>query len=201
MTLNDFRQARSGAKRAAILGAARASFTERGFSGASTLDVAKQAGVSTATLYRHFPTKLDLFSAVLREAVEELSESLATTGAGGLDALCAAYAALLSTPSTRSLVRLAITSGDPALAERFYEAGKAATATLFITAVREEVAGGRVTDEADPGQLMGMIEHPTLLLGLLAGDDRPTARPPEAIAAAALKTWRSAFGQNTERRS
>ena len=39
------------------------------------LDVAKEAGVAIATLYRYFPSKTDLFVAVLHGQVERLSES------------------------------------------------------------------------------------------------------------------------------
>lgn len=193
MTLQDFREARAGAKRSLILQAARQAFAARGIAAVSTLEVANMAGVSTATLYRYFPTKLDLFSAVLNESVGDMRKIL-SEGTGDLDALCVAFAALLSTPQARSLVRMAITSGNAELMQRFYEGGKAATRQLFDMAVEREVSAGRIVTDADPGQLMGMIEHSTLLLGLLAGDDCPTVHPPEHIANEALSTWRARFG-------
>lgn len=39
------------------------------------LDVAKEAGVAIATLYRYFPSKTDLFVAVLHSQIERLSET------------------------------------------------------------------------------------------------------------------------------
>lgn len=194
MTVEQFRATRGDAKRAAVLSAARRTFAVRGFAETSTLEIANQAGVSTATLYRHFPTKLDLFAAVLDDAVATLAASLSAGGVRGIEDLCSAYATLLAEPETRSLIRLAIGATDVALARRFYESGKAATSDVFASAVAGEVASGRVRDGADPGQLMGMIEHPTLLLGLLAGDHRPPAQPPVIIAESALTTWRARFG-------
>jgi AcrR family transcriptional regulator len=37
-------------------------------------DIARDAGVGIGTLYRHFPTRLDLFGAVFRDEAEELRE-------------------------------------------------------------------------------------------------------------------------------
>lgn len=60
--------------RARLLAAARAVFSKEG--GAASMDaVAREAGVGVGTLYRHFPTRIDLVEAVYREDVEELSET------------------------------------------------------------------------------------------------------------------------------
>ncbi|MFI0775296.1 TetR/AcrR family transcriptional regulator [Streptomyces sp. NPDC021212] len=52
--------------RDALLGAARECFAERGLE-APLEQVAKQAGLAIGTLYRHFPTRLDLVQAVFAE--------------------------------------------------------------------------------------------------------------------------------------
>lgn len=52
-----------------VLDAATAAFDEQG-TDASLEDVAKAAGVGVGTLYRHFPTRLDLIEAVYRSNVE-----------------------------------------------------------------------------------------------------------------------------------
>jgi len=58
-------QTRSEKKRAAILSAATDAFREHGFQGTSMDEVAKLASVSKRTVYNHFPSKDDLFMAVL----------------------------------------------------------------------------------------------------------------------------------------
>ena len=59
--------------REAIIAAARAAFTERGYAGASTADIARRAGVSEGALFHHFPAKLGLFEAVFVEVEGELN--------------------------------------------------------------------------------------------------------------------------------
>jgi AcrR family transcriptional regulator len=49
-------------KREAILQAALKLFTERGFDGTPTAMISQEAGVSTGTLFRYFPTKEDLIN-------------------------------------------------------------------------------------------------------------------------------------------
>src|ERR1017187_2616883 len=55
-----------------ILEVAKAAFTRQG-ANASLEEIAKQAGVGTGTLYRHFPTRDELIEAVYRTEVEKLA--------------------------------------------------------------------------------------------------------------------------------
>ncbi|HEY5744054.1 MAG TPA: TetR/AcrR family transcriptional regulator [Terrimicrobiaceae bacterium] len=58
-----------------ILTAARELFAARGFKGTTTAAIARNAGLNEALIFRHFPAKQDLFTAILRNKLEE--ESLA----------------------------------------------------------------------------------------------------------------------------
>jgi AcrR family transcriptional regulator len=60
-----------------LVAAARAELREHQ-AGASLEDIARRAGVGIGTLYRHFPTRLDLLEAVYREDVEALAAATAT---------------------------------------------------------------------------------------------------------------------------
>jgi AcrR family transcriptional regulator len=51
-------------RRAAIIRAVRGVFAEKGFDGTTTRDLAEAAGVSEALLFKHFPTKEALFTAM-----------------------------------------------------------------------------------------------------------------------------------------
>ena len=51
-----------------ILDAARAVFLAHGFTKASTIDIARRAGVSEGSIFNRFPTKDDLFRAAMDEA-------------------------------------------------------------------------------------------------------------------------------------
>ena len=69
-----------------------------GYGSASVLAIAERAGVSAGALYRHFPSKAELFIEVLRRAGEqELAEmnaaaTRAETCVGRLEAVVATYA-------------------------------------------------------------------------------------------------------------
>lgn len=54
----------SDERRDQILSAALRVFADRGFHGATTRELAKAAGVSEALMFRHFPTKEDLYAAL-----------------------------------------------------------------------------------------------------------------------------------------
>jgi len=62
-------------RRAQVLDAARAVFVESGYYSAGMDDIAERAGVSKPVLYQHFPSKLDLYLALLDAGIEELLAS------------------------------------------------------------------------------------------------------------------------------
>src|SRR3974390_1597327 len=63
------RARRKDARPGEIIAAALASFAERGYAATKLEDVAAAAGISKGTIYLYFPTKEDLFRAVVRQAV------------------------------------------------------------------------------------------------------------------------------------
>ncbi|MFF4535185.1 TetR/AcrR family transcriptional regulator [Streptomyces aureus] len=72
-----------------LLDAAAAVFAASGVE-APVRDIAARAGVGTATIYRHFPTRADLIVAVYRHQVEACAEA----GPALLDACASPYEAL-----------------------------------------------------------------------------------------------------------
>jgi AcrR family transcriptional regulator len=66
------------ATRVRILSAASSLFASNGYARTSTVDLAEAAGVAETTLFRHFPTKAQLFEQAVilpfRQAVHDLSE-------------------------------------------------------------------------------------------------------------------------------
>lgn len=61
--------------RARLLAAATAAFAEHG-ADAPLDDIARRAGVGIGTLYRHFPTRLDLQAAVYRSQVQSVCDKV-----------------------------------------------------------------------------------------------------------------------------
>jgi AcrR family transcriptional regulator len=64
------------AKRQAILAAARRVFGRDGYTGAGIETIAAKAGVSTRTIYNHFDSKQQLFTALIQDSSTQVVEAL-----------------------------------------------------------------------------------------------------------------------------
>src|SRR5205085_405059 len=51
-------------------------FSQKGFRGTTTKEVAEHAGVSEAIIFRHFATKNDLYAAILDAKVQQIAERM-----------------------------------------------------------------------------------------------------------------------------
>jgi AcrR family transcriptional regulator len=195
---------RSERKRRDILDAGRGVFLNEGYAGAGMEVVARSASVSTATLYAHFPSKADLFEAVVEEAVTALSADLRGGPPDGaarvrLMAFCLALAQFYCAPLSRSLFRLV--TGErrrfSALADHFQERSREAIGGAALALISEMTAAGQVKvprPASAVGQLLGMIEHPTLTMGLMSGDEAQPQRPIEDICEEAVETFLARYG-------
>lgn len=153
-------------KRSAIIGAATRLFLESGYGGTSLAKIAGAADVSTATLFKQFPTKAALFEAMVTEQWQASDGKAAILGPGdllaGLREIGGRYVALLTRPGMADLFRIVI-----AEVPRFPELGKTQFALgkmPFFQTVRhyleaEEAAGTvRLEDpELAATQFLGMI--------------------------------------------
>ena len=118
--------------REALLRAANDAFTDVGAS-ASLEDIARRAGVGIGTLYRHFPTRKDLFEAVYVHEVEALCQSAADlTKLAPWDALAAWLRRFVSYLATKRAVLEELASESQLLAScrmAIAEAGDTAART------------------------------------------------------------------------
>jgi len=78
-------EARRAATRERIVTAALEAVREGGYRSASVQAVATRAGVAVGTVYRHFPSKGDLFAEVFRRASQRELDVVVQTAAGGED--------------------------------------------------------------------------------------------------------------------
>ena len=198
-------ESRSARKRRDILNAGQSVFLREGYAGAGMEVVAREASVSTATLYAHFPSKGDLFVAVVEEAVSTLAGDIEETldFPGGarerLLAFALAYGRFYTDPLSRAVFRLV--TGERRrfadLADHFRNRSRHQLGGSAITLI------GRLAEEGllkvdkpawAAGQLLGMIEHVTLVFGLVAGDEAVPARPLDDICADAVETFLARYG-------
>src|SRR5215217_4650027 len=135
----------------AILDAAGKLFLAQGFAAVSMDAVAREAGVSKATLYAHFPGKDALFAAMVAERCDRMaSEASALAGHGGgteaaLRRLCRTVLGFLVAPSTIAIHRIVQAEAvrAPGLAEAFYAAGPGAGLARLACWIAEEQRLGR----------------------------------------------------------
>ena len=60
------------ARRIQLMSAAKSAFVTQGYHAAAMDDIADRAGVSKPVLYQHFPSKLELYLALLNESADEM---------------------------------------------------------------------------------------------------------------------------------
>jgi TetR/AcrR family transcriptional regulator, regulator of autoinduction and epiphytic fitness len=202
MSREDFLQRRAAIKRAAVIAAARVRFAADGYDGANMERIAQEAQVSTATLYRQFPSKLELFQAILALGIAGFERALATITAADpkrrIDELATAYAVLLDDADTAGILRAVFSAAptSPEVAEAFYAHVKRIVAGAMHEAIAAGLSAGAIKPCADPlqpgGHLMGMIEHAILWRRLL--QNTPGPQSPDAIAAAGLAAFWRAYG-------
>lgn len=168
-------------RRDTILRLAKRRFMTEGYAGARMEPIAREAGVSTATLYGYFPGKGELFAAVIDDASKDFARQMdhvrITSGDAHqqLTAFARAYAQFMGDPFVRATFRLVMAERQrfQQVAHSFFERGRADFGGVLIVALK------RLHDQKElkvdqpswaAGQLMGMIEHPAFCVPLVAGD-------------------------------
>lgn len=85
-------------RRAQLIRAAAAAFARQGFAATSLEDVAREAGVTRAIIYRHFASKTELFQAVLDDIQERLRTRLGSSDQYGQETVWALVHAACDDP-------------------------------------------------------------------------------------------------------
>jgi TetR/AcrR family transcriptional regulator len=163
-----------------LLIAATAAFAQSGFQGASTRTIAGAAGVTDPLLYHHFPTKADLYCAVVRVQLAMLDTTLSAALIGvdtpgeRLGAFADAYLAfLLDDEPGRHLVLRDLV-------------GLPQATVALIEATYYQVVIARLEDIIEDGIAAGAFRplcaraSATAIIGILHGFLRRHARHPKA---------------------
>jgi AcrR family transcriptional regulator len=190
-------------KRDAVLDAAVAEFLAQGYEGTTLAAVAARAGVSTATVFKHFHAKADIFGAVMarpfgNDAAHEVPKPKVGDPRAGLLAIGRDYAATLAEPGTRALFRVMIAEVPrfPELGRELYEKGKRPYLDRLHAYLRAEAKAGTLRIPDVPlaaRQFLGMINDVVfwphmLVVDLEEADDA-------AVVAAAVETFLRGYGR------
>jgi TetR/AcrR family transcriptional repressor of mexJK operon len=165
-------------KQQAILDAAGQEFMRAGYAGTSMELIAKVAGVSIATLYRHAPTKDDLFRAIISRWAEaelfdeeELRQLVEQPLRDALVVFGMRYLGVQLAPDRIALQRMVIAeiARFPYLGEVAYRAGIGGASALlgdFLTGRSDNALWGRSPRDAARrflGMLAGNLQMRALL--------------------------------------
>jgi TetR/AcrR family transcriptional regulator, mexJK operon transcriptional repressor len=171
---------RQGRKVAQVLDGARRVFMRDGFEGASVDEIAREAGVSKATLYSYFPDKRLLFMEVAKSECARQGEAacariaLAGPPAEVLYDAAARMTRFFISGFGRQVFRMCVAESDrfPELGREFYASGPMMVHGMLLTYLREAVAQGElVIDDIELAaaqfpELCKAGVHMPLVLGL-----------------------------------
>lgn len=144
---------------AALIEAAKAVFAESGVE-APVRAIADRAGVGVGTLYRHFPLRSDLISAVFRAEIDACADAATEIEAAyppgeALDHWIMRYTQFVG---TKRGLAAALHSGDPAyepLAD-YFSTHLAPTLDHLLAAAR---SAGDIEQEVDAAELLGAVAN------------------------------------------
>lgn len=138
-----------------ILEAALVVFSEKGFVGASMDDIAAAAGISKPTLYQYFPSKDELFTAMMSQERDHMLESFEYPSGGMVAELYAFswhYAEIVLRPDMLNLARLIISEAQrlPEIGRAYQSSGPDRVLAGMIKYLEDQRAAGRlVFDDAE----------------------------------------------------
>jgi AcrR family transcriptional regulator len=166
----DARKARGMERRDAILSAALAEFSARGFEATRLDDVAKRAKIAKGTIYLYFHDKETLFQELIRATLTPLVGAIESLGAAEVplpvlaDRLIDVFVREVYETARKDVVRLLITEGRrfPKIAEFYYREVLSRIMAAIRSIIRRAAARGEVPAE--------LIDFPQILVapGLVA---------------------------------
>ena len=170
-----------------ILEAAFEEFAARGFAAARLDDIARRVGVTKGTIYLYFPSKVELFKAVVRTFTQPLLEEVeaAIEGHTGSKAkllreqILQSYCETLDDTRERELMRLLIAEGEkfPELTEFYHDEVMVPFERMSRAIIEAGIATGEFRDSALK-EVPLMLFSPLVLhsvWALLFGDRHPIA--------------------------
>jgi len=175
------------ARRQAVLDSACRAFSRSSYRGATTAEIAREAGITEPILYRHFGSKRDLYLACLDETWRTFrtgaEQALADDPKGCLGAIADAYMAKKSKLRLVDLWIQALTeASDDAVIAKAVRRQIREVHDFFADVIRRGQAAGALHPDRDPiaeawlfvaGGLLATIDH---RLGGLLGNDLERVR-------------------------
>ncbi len=190
-------------KRGEVLDAAVEEILEKGYAGATLASIAERAQVSTATVFKHFRTKADIFGAIMRRVWGNEEDSLppapdAGAPGAGLAEIGRDYAQTITDPKIRQLFRVMIAEVPrfPELGQELYDKGKKPYLERLTAYLDAEIAAGTLEiPDVDLAvrHFLGMINDVLFWPHMLVIGIVETDADVERVVASAVDTMLRAF--------
>jgi TetR/AcrR family transcriptional regulator, transcriptional repressor of aconitase len=164
-------------RREAITSAAAALFARRGFAETSTADIAKAAGISTGSLFYHFPDKAAIFRAIFEKDIPEsrrlfeAHDETADPAESILEVVATLADAARDDLAPGLLVELLRRAGNDPLLMEIVVANEAIVQDGLASLVRRAATNGQVDGGLDPAAAATWIRKIVDAVYLNAGDD------------------------------
>jgi AcrR family transcriptional regulator len=136
-------------RRRLIIESAAQLFSRRGFSGTTTREIARAVGISEATVFKHFATKEDLYTAIIeaKAQTQEILETVSPVAEGKDDAAflrTLAHEMITRTTKDSTLMRLLFFSAleGHTLADLFFRRRVQALDDFLARYIADRVASG-----------------------------------------------------------
>ncbi|NBB15114.1 TetR family transcriptional regulator [Caulobacter sp. SLTY] len=200
-------------RREKILRAAHLAFLRMGFTRTRIEDVARAARVANATVYTYFETKERLFEAVVAQALaayEGLFDAVERTAGDDVGRTLTAYGRVyfrfMADPTVRGVYRTvsAETAHKPQLGMMLYHSAHRLLGGVLQRLLRRYADEDRlaIADIAVAARMFeGMIEHVTLTISMLQGDEAPPLHPSETYVPEVVRIFMAAHQTSVTRRS
>lgn len=141
-----------------LLDGARAVILARGFEGASVDDIAREAGISKATMYRYYPDKAAIFAAVMQRNCAQQAFALRGVEVDGrhvgeiLFEVGVRFVSYVLTPEALGMFRTAVAECErfPAVGEAFFSSGPDLGRACLVPILTAAAERGEITvDDVD----------------------------------------------------
>jgi AcrR family transcriptional regulator len=193
-------QIKKGRKFDQVIEGARTVFMREGYEGASVDEIARDAGVSKATLYSYFPDKQHLFLAVLQSEcaqqseVEFLEEGSDLSVEETLHVICKTLMTFILSDFGQDMFRVCVAEAQrfPELGRTFYDSGPkkwGRKIAVYLDSPRARAALD-IEDTALAADQLAQLCRADLMLKVLFGIEKdPAEAEIDRIAAEAVKTF------------
>lgn len=206
--MNAEAQIKKGRKYDQVIAGARAVFMREGFEGASVDEIARDAGVSKATLYSYFPDKQHLFLEVLKQEcvaqseVEMLFEQTGLSVEEKLRVICKKLITFLLSDFGQDMFRVCVAEAKrfPELGTTFYESGPRHWGDRIVSFLQSDKAQAvlDIKDVHMAADQLAQLCRTDLMLKVLFGiETDPDEAEIDRVAGEAVKTFLARYQRTT----